>query len=144
MATSAHVYGLFLTAMAEKVVNLNADTIKVMLVTSAYTPNQATDQYASTPQAHEATGTGYAAGGVALSSVVITNASNVFKLSAANPLWTTLTTTARYGVVYDTSGGSLGADVLIGYIDFGADQSPAGITFEIDWAAGVVFQNTAS
>ncbi|OIN80861.1 hypothetical protein [Mycobacterium malmoense] len=144
MTVSAHVYGQFLNALATKTINLSSDTLKVMLVTSAYTPNQGSDQYASTPQAHEATGTGYTSGGVALSSVSLSDSGDTFSLSAANTSWANISTTARYAVVYDSAPGSFATDPLICYIDFGADQSPSGVTFEIDWSAGVVVQITAS
>lgn len=144
MAITAHAYGQFMAALATKTVNLSTDALKVMLVTSSYTPNQAGDQYASTPQAFEITGTGYSAGGTALTSVSIADTGNVWTLSAANTAWTTATFTARYGIVYDSQSGSLGSDPVIGYVDFGANQSPSGINFQINWAGGIVLQHTAS
>ena len=141
---AAHVYGEFIAALATKSVNLSSDAIKVMLVTSSYTPAQATDQYASTPQAYEISGTGYTAGGVALSSVTIADTTDVWTLSAANAVWTTATFTARYAIVYDSSPGSYASDPLIGYVDFGGNQSPSGVTFTIAWASGIVLQFTAS
>lgn len=115
-----------------------------MLVTSSYTPSQGADAFASTPQAHEVTGTGYTAGGAALTSVVLADTGDVFTLSAANTTWTTATFTARYAIIYDAQSGSLSTDPLIGYVDFGADQSPAGVNFQIQWSAGQVLQFTAA
>lgn len=139
------MYGKALNAIGTKTINLSSDVLKVMLVTSAYTPNQATDQFASTPGTHEITGTGYTAGGAVLSSVVLADASNVFTLSAANTSWPTATFSTAFGIVYDQSVGSgYSTYPLVGYIDFGGTQSPAGITFAIDWASGVVLQWTAS
>lgn len=145
MTVTAHMYGQALNAIATKTINLSSDTLKVMLVSSSYTPNQATDQYASTPGANEVTGTGYTAGGVALSSVALADSSNVFTLSAANTYWSTLTVSTAYAVIYDTTVGSgYSTNPLIGYLNFGGTQSPAGVTFSINWASGVVLQWTAS
>jgi len=144
MAVTAHVYGQFIASLATKTMNLSTDSIKVMLVTSSYTPNQASDQFANTPQANEITGTGYTAGGTALTGVTIADTGNVWTLSAANTSWATATFTARYAIVYDAQTGTLSTEPLIGYVDFGANQAPAGVTFEIDWAGGVVLQFTAT
>ena len=144
MAVSAHVYGQFAAGLATKTMNLSSDAIKVALVTSSYTPAQATDQFWSTPQANEITGTGYTAGGAALTSVSITDTSNVWTLSAANTTWTTATFTARYAIVYDSTPGTAATDPLIGYVDFGANQSPSGVNFSINWSSGQVLTITAT
>ncbi len=49
--------------------------------------------------------------------------------------WTALTKTFRYAVLYDATSGVSGTERLIGYIDFGTNQSPAGVNFTIQWAA---------
>jgi hypothetical protein len=144
VAVSAHVYGQFAAGLATKTMNLSSDAIKVALVTSSYTPAQATDQFWSTPQANEITGTGYTAGGAALTSVSITDTSNVWTLSAANTSWSTATFTARYAVVYDSTPGTAATDPLIAYVDFGANQSPSGVTFSINWSSGQVLTITAT
>lgn len=145
MTVTAHVYGLALSALNAKTLNLSTDTLKVMLVTSSYTPNQAADQFASAASTNEITGTGYTVGGATLASVTVANASNVWNLSAANTSWTTATFSAAYAVIYDTSVGSAYASYpLIGYVNFGGTQSPSGVTFSINWTSGVVLQWTAS
>jgi hypothetical protein len=139
------MYGQALNAIATKTINLSSDTLKVMLVTSSYTPNQGTDQFASTPSTNECTGTGYTAGGVALSSVALADSGNVFTLSAANTSWSNVTVSAAYAVIYDTTVGTgYSTNPLIGYVNFGGTQSPSGVTFSINWASGVVLQWTAS
>lgn len=144
MAITAHMYGQFLSAMAGKTVNLNSDAVKVMLASASYTPNQATDAFQSALGANEISGTGYTAGGTALTGTSLTNAANVLTLAAANTAWPTATFTARYAVIVDTQPGSAATNPLIGYIDFGANQSPSGVTFQINWTSGQVFQITAS
>ncbi|GFG74679.1 hypothetical protein [Mycobacterium botniense] len=63
MAVTAHFYNSFFTALAQGKINLTSDTLKLALVGSGYTPNQAADQFWSTPQAYEISGPGYTAGG---------------------------------------------------------------------------------
>ena len=49
------------------------------------------------------------------------------------------TITARYAVVYDDSGASNAAKALIGYVDFGSDQSSTNGNFTITWdSTGIV------
>ena len=65
MAVTANLYDNFLlNAMAAKI-NYLSDTINVMLCTSSYTPNQATDAFKSSVT-NEVVGTGYTAMGATL------------------------------------------------------------------------------
>lgn len=140
MAVSAKVYGPFLQSLANKEVDLDSDTLKVMLCTSTYTPNQDTHRYKS-DVTNEVTGTGYTAGGATLASVAVTytGATNVLMLDAADTSWASSTITARYAVVYDSTPASDATRPLIAYVDFGADVSSSAGTFQITWdAAGIV------
>lgn len=51
-------------------IDLDTDTIKVMIVTNAYTPNQAHD-FINDANANEVSGTGYTAGGTAITGVTL-------------------------------------------------------------------------
>lgn len=140
MAVSAKVYGGFLLSLANKEIDLDTDSIKVMLCTSSYTPNQDTHRYKS-DVTNEVTGTGYTAGGAALASVVVAyNAgTNTWSLDAADTAWASSTITARYAVIYDSSPGSDATRPLIAYIDFGADVISSSGAFTLQWdAAGIV------
>ena len=53
------------------------------------------------------------------------------KLDFDDPSWTGSTFTCRYGVLVDTTPGSSATNPLIGYIDFGSDQSPSAGTLSI-------------
>ncbi len=109
------------------------DTIKVALVTSAYTPNQDTHDFWNDVSANElAAGNGYTTGGNALASKTRTydTASNTVRLDAADATWTfSATKTFRYAVVYKDTG-TAATSLLLAYIDFGADQAING-TFNI-------------
>ena len=117
-------------------VDLDGDTFKVMLVTSAYTPN--IDAHAKRSDVtNEVTGTGYTAGGVALASVAVTPdlTNDRVKFSSANASWSTATITARGAVIYKSRGGLASADELVAYLDFGSDQSSSAGTFTVNCPA---------
>jgi hypothetical protein len=143
MAVSAKVYTLFQKSLANKEVDLDSDTLKVMLCTSSYTPNQDTHQYKSSIT-NEVTGTGYTATGATLGSVTVTNSGHVVTLDAADTSWSTSTITARYAVVYDSTPASDATRPLICYVDFGADVVSSGGTFQITWDAAGIVTFTAS
>jgi hypothetical protein len=71
MTITAKLYGLFLKAALNKEIDIDSDTLKVMLTTSAYTPDQDTHDYKN-DVTNEITGTGYTAGGAALTTVTVT------------------------------------------------------------------------
>lgn len=118
--------------------DLTGDTIKVMLVTSAYTP-VATQQFRSSVT-NEVVGTGYTAGGQTLGSKTITGTTTpVF--DAADVTWSSSSITARGAVLYQDTG-SAATDRLIHYIDFGTDQTSASGNFTIQWNASGIFSLT--
>ena len=145
MAVSAKWYGLGLKDLAAQGVNWSSDTIKVALVTSTYTPNQDTDEFWSTPVTNEVSGTGYTAGGVTLASKTLTydTGTNETRFDAADISWTTASFTARYAVVYKSTGTN-STSTLLGYVDFGADETVSAGTFSITWDATGVLKITAS
>ena len=135
------LYGNFLAKSLNKEIDWDSDTIKVALLTSSYTPNQDTHDYYDDVVANEVSGTGYTTGGNTLSSKTITydGTNNVIILDAADVTWSSSTITARYAVVYDDSGASNAAKALIGYVDFGSDQSSTNGNFTITWdSTGIV------
>lgn len=145
MATSK-AYGNLAKAMINKEVDWDTDDVRVMLVGSSYTPNQDTHDYLDDVQAYEVTGTGYTAGGAALTGKTVTYdaANNVLVLDAADVTWANSTITARYAVVYDNTGGSAAAKPLIGFVDLVSDQASNNGNFTIEWdASGILRINVA-
>jgi hypothetical protein len=139
MAVTAFFYGNAFVSAFNGEIDFNSDTIKVMLCTSGYTPNQDTHAY-KTSVTSEVTGTGYTAGGAVLGTATVTYdaASNTLKLDGDNAVWSSSTITARYAVVYDDSPATAATKPLIAYVDFGADVSSSAGTFTITWdAAGI-------
>ena len=144
MAVTAKVYNRAITALANKEIDWADDTIKVMLLTSSYTPAQTTHDYLDDVVANEVTGTGYTAGGATLASKTESFASQVKQFDAADVTWSTSTITARYAVVYDASPASNATRPLIAYVDFGADVVSSGGNFTITWDSTGVFTVTVS
>ena len=139
MAVTAKWYGNAFVKAFNKEIDFDTDTIKVMLCTSTYAPNQDTHTYKS-DVTNEVTGTGYTAGGatVATPSLTYTGATNVLMLDGGDVSWASSTITARYAVVYDSSPATDATRPLLCYVDFGADVSSTSGTFSITWdAAGI-------
>lgn len=143
MAVSAKLYTKFFSSAFNKELDLDSDTIKVMLCTSSYTPVQGTHQYKSSIT-NEVSGTGYTAGGATLGSVTVGTSGLVFTFDAADTSWASSTITARYAVVYDSTPATDATRPLICYIDFGADVSSSGASFTITWDALGIFTVTVS
>lgn len=121
-----------------------SDTIKVMLTTSTYVPNQDTNEFKS-DVTNEVSGTGYSAGGVTLTTktLVYTGASNLTTMDADDAIWSGASFTARIAVIYKDTGTGTTSN-LLGYVDFGADQTVAAATFTIQWNASGIFTITVS
>lgn len=143
MAVTAKLYASAFVTLANKEQDWDSDTLKVILLTSAYTPNQGTHKYKS-DLTNEVSGTGYTAGGATLASVTVTLSGLVLTLDAADTSWTTSTITARYAVIYDGTPGTDATRPLIGYVDFGADVVSTAGTFLITWNASGIATLTAS
>lgn len=137
MAITSHFYGNAFLSAFNKEMDFNSDTIKVMLCTSTYTPDQDAHQYKSSVT-NEVTGTGYTAGGATLGSPTLTYATKVLTLDGADVSWATSTITARYAVIYDSTPSTDATRPLIAYVDFGADVVSTAGTLSITWdAAGI-------
>lgn len=139
MAVTAYLYGSFPAKLANKEIDWDTDTIKVALTTSTYTPSQDTHDYFN-DITNEVTGTGYTAGGATLASktVTYTSGTNTQAFDAADVTWSASTITARYAIIYDSTGTS-STSALIGYVDFGADVISSGGDFTIQWNASGIF-----
>lgn len=136
MAVTSKYYGKAFLSAFNKEIDWDTDTIKVMLCSSAYTPDQDVHRYKS-EVTNEITGTGYTAGGATLSSATATytGGTNVIALDGNDVSWASSTLTARYAVVYDATPGTDATRPLISYVDFGADVSTTAGTLTITWDA---------
>jgi len=143
---ASKVYGNALKAAFNKEIDFDSDTVKVMLLTSAYSPNQDTHDYLDDVVANEVTGTGYTAGGQALASKTVTYdaATNTVKFDASDVTWSASSITARYAVVYDDSPATNATKPLIAYFDFTTDRASSNGDFIVRWGTDGIFSATAA
>ena len=124
-------FNAFVENVGRGAINLNADTLKVVLTNSA--PVAATDdELADITQI--ANGNGYTTGGTAVGSNAYSQTSGTGKLTGNDVVFTASGGTIgpfRYAVLYDdTSTG----DKLLGYWDYGSSITLAvGETFTVDF-----------
>jgi hypothetical protein len=87
-------------------VNWASTTLKVALLTPTYAPAVNTDStWASIST--EATGTGYTAGGCAVTGATVSNTGSTVNAAGTIAGWATATVAARYAVLYDSATGRL-------------------------------------
>lgn len=117
-------------------IDLDGDTIKLALLTSSYTPDQDAHDFFDDVSANEVSASGsYSAGGATL-SVTITqdNTDDEGVFDATDVSFTSATISARYAVIYKSTGVS-STSPLICLIDFGSTQTSTAGTFAITFAS---------
>ncbi len=121
--------------------DFEANTVKVALYTTNTITQATDDNYTAFTAANTevANGNGYTTAGATLATKTHTSTTLVTSLGAANTSWTNATFTARTAVVYDST-----SDKLLGYVDFGANQSVVAGTFTIAWSGGIIATITCS
>lgn len=138
-------YGLPLKSLIDgsTLFDWNTDTIKVAVVTSAYTPDQDAHDFWNDVSANEASASGYTAGGATLTTPTVTydTANNRIVLDADDVSWTS-TITGRYLIVYKDTGTST-TSPLLGYYDNVTDFG-GGSTLDVTWDATGVLRITVS
>jgi hypothetical protein len=128
------LYNRFLANLMNKVVDLEADTIKVALMDNVHSP-LATDNEWADVSANEISGTGYVSGGQALVGKVVTQG-GATKWDATDLVWNNATFSAYHAVIYDDT---VATDDLIASIDFGGEQAISDGIFSIAWnVAGII------
>lgn len=124
--------------------NAAADTYKIKLYSSA-TFDATNTTLAGITGTEATTGTGYTAGGQALSNVTVTTVTtNDAKFDADDVIWTASggSITASYAVIYNDTDAN---DPPLAFIDFDGSQSAGDTTdFKIVWNASGIFSFTVS
>lgn len=128
------VYNRFKTNLLKGYVDLagsGSHTIMVALLTNAYTIN-ADHNYFTTVSGSETSGTGYSAGGTALTTKTVTqdDSDDEGVFDADDTTWGSSTITARYAVLYDNT---LTTKDLICVFDFSSDQSSSSGNFTLQY-----------
>ena len=138
--------GLFVTTFLDVLdttqlaLDLDLETHKVAMFTNSITPNFTTDTaYGTSPyDGNEVSGTGYTAGGQALTSTATTSITGGIQWDAADVTWSSSTiSNARCALIYADA---LAGDNAICLVNFGADYSTVSGDFQIQWAVGGIFQ----
>ena len=134
MANTSAICNSFKTEILKAVHNFTAstgNTFKIALFTSSATLGAGTTAYAATGM-NEMSGTGYTAGGKALSSVTPTLDSTTACCDFDDISWTSATFTANACLIYnDTASG----DPAVCAVAFGGDKSVSSGTFTIQFPA---------
>jgi hypothetical protein len=142
MAYTTKLYGQAPLNMAKGLFDYDTNAIKVALYTTNTINQNTDDNYTAFTAANtevSSSGTGYTTAGKALTTKTNTSTTLVTSLGAADTSWTSATFTCRTAVVYDSV-----TDKLLGYIDFGANQSVVAGTFTISWSGGIIATITCS
>lgn len=130
-------YNVFVENLAEKVHNLQSDTLKVALTNTA--PNAATHTVLA-DIAEISAGNGYTAGGNQSTQVSSSQTGGTYTLVSADPAtWTAAGGSIgpfRYAVLYNATAAS---GPLIGWWDYGSSVTLAdGETFKVDIGASTL------
>jgi hypothetical protein len=135
------LYNSFLNDLAKGNIDLDTDTFKVMLVTSPYTEDKDAHSKRSSIT-DEVSGTGYTAGGAAVTVTVsaIDTTNDRQEAIFAAVTWAASTITARKAVIYKSRGGASSADELVACIDFGSDVISVAGNLTVS-ASTIRFQN---
>lgn len=124
MAITAAVCNSFKQEILQGI-HSSADTYKVALFTSTAALDATTTAYATTD---EVSGTGYTAGGVALSGFTVGGSGSTAWLDfTTDPSWANSTITARGALIYNSSK----ADKAVAVLNFGSDVSSTNGTFTV-------------
>lgn len=108
--------------------DLDTDTIKIALFTSAATLSAATTAYSTS---NEASGTNYTAGGNTLTGAAISLDGTTAIVDFADTTWADSTITARQALIYNASK----ANRAIAVIDFGSDKTSTDGDFTVSFPA---------
>jgi hypothetical protein len=110
----------FKKELYQAVHNLATNTLKIALYTASADLNESTTVYST---ANEVTGTGYVAGGVALTGVTINSSGYTAYVDFADVVFNAAVT-ARCALIYNVTQGNKSIAVL----DFGSDKTSANFT----------------
>jgi hypothetical protein len=129
MATISSAYKLTMTAALAAL----TPALKCCLMLNTHTIAASQEHYAAI-SGNECTGAGYTAGGVALTTPASSAVGANAKFTAANTVFSAVTVTARYAVVYDPTTGH-----IVSQHDLGGDKVVTGGSLTLTWnASGIL------
>ncbi len=132
-------------AMFNKEIDLLDDSIKGMLTTVTYVPDQDTHDYKN-DVTNEVVGTGYTATGNAVTTdtLTYTSGTNVMKYDGDDLTWPASSITARVLVLYDSTPATDATRPLLGYVVFDANVTTDAGTLTIAFDAAGIATITAA
>ena len=107
--------------------DLDTNTIKIALFTSAATLSAATTAYSTS---NEVVGTGYTAGGNTLTGAVVTLSGTTAFVDFTDTTWATATITDRGALIYNST-----ANTSVAVLSFGGDKTATNGTFTLIFPA---------
>ena len=140
---TAKAYGLAQQSLANAQIDWDSATVKVMLCTVGYTPNQDTHRYRSDVN-NEITGTGYTAGGQTVTGKAVSYnpATKRLSLTCDSVSWPDSTLTARHAVWYLDTGSATTSPLLVCWT-FSADVSSSAGPFGLSPGGALLTLETA-
>lgn len=136
MSSTTQIYNPLRKYLMNGTIDLDTDDIKVALIASGYTFSAAHTHFADVSPNEVANGAGYTTGGKSLVGSLADFTGAIGKFSADNPVWTGLTKTFRYAVLYAYGVLNGVTDPLIACIlldNTPADVVVAGVDYTIQW-----------
>jgi hypothetical protein len=125
------VYNRFKANLMNKVVDLEADTIKISLMDTNHAFTAGDNVWADVSANELPTAGGYTVGGATLAGAAVTQAATT-KFDGTDTAWVSATFSAYHAVIWDDT---LAADDLICSFDFGGVKTVTAGTFTIQWHA---------
>lgn len=132
------VYNRYKANLLNKEIDMEADTIKVILLDNSHTfdadNNELTDV-----NTNEISGTGYTTGGEIIANITVTQDDTNDKayFDGDNTAWSTATFSAYHAVIYDDT---ISGDPLIASIDFGGEKDVSAGDFTLQWNADGILE----
>ena len=130
------IYNKFKQGVMQASYNLGNFPVFVALLNNSYSPDIDADKYVGQfIGTYEVSGAGYTAGGHALSSPIVTqdDTDDEGVFDANNWVIEASTVTARFAVLYGSSGLGADSDPLICCFDFGSDKITSNGNFTLTW-----------
>ena len=111
----------------------SGDTFKIALYTSSASLGASTTDYTSS---NEVVGTGYTAGGIALTNIDPTSSGTTAFIDFADATWANATITAAGALIYNTTtDGGTGTTNAVAVISFGGDKTSTNGDFVVQFPA---------
>ena len=136
----------FLLELVRKEHDLEADTLKIILMAPAFAFNEATHAGYSDVSASEiSTGNGYTTGGIALTNVAASIGSGQVDIDCDSVTWTAVSNamaTTGAAIIYNDTHAT---KTIVKCIDFGEDYATAvGKLFQVNFSNGMANLKTVS